>query len=344
VLAFLKNLAAPASSAPVDVGLWAATGMALAGTALTAFLFWRLADVWWPATVLLFGPRWVLLLPVGALALAAVVRDRALMLPLAVAAAVIVGPIMGFRTGWRALLVRPDADRDITVVTFNIGGASFRSGPGELLAEWAADVAAIQECGHPFSAAIYELRGWHVYAQSEGSQCLLSRFPILETHVMDAEVIGRAGGSGLVVSHLLQGDRGTFWITNVHLETPREGLLLLRDGRVGEGVDVLERDMYLREIEQRRARTFAGQRSGRHIVVGDFNTPPESRFFRTEWRGWTNAFSAVGRGLGATRLSGWVRARIDHVLVDDSWRVVEARPARDVGSDHLPMIATVRPR
>jgi endonuclease/exonuclease/phosphatase (EEP) superfamily protein YafD len=342
VLAFLRNLRGPVSSEPLDVGLWVATGVALAAAALTAILFWRLADVWWPATVLLFGPRWILLLPVGLLMGVAAFRDRALLVPLAVSAAVIVGPIMGFQFGWRGLLTGADPDRDITVVTFNIGGVGFRAGPGELLAEWDADVAAFQECEDPFSAAIYEVRGWHAWA--EGSLCLVSRFPLLQTRVMDAEVIHRADGSGLVVSHLLQGDEGTFWLTNVHLETPREGLGLIRGGRVGEGVDQLERDAIMRDIEHRQARAFAAEQPGRKIVVGDFNTPPESRIYRTEWRGWTNAFTQVGRGFGGTRLSGWVRARIDHVLVDDSWTVVDARPGGDVGSDHLPMIARVRPR
>jgi endonuclease/exonuclease/phosphatase (EEP) superfamily protein YafD len=52
----------------------------------------------------------------------------------------------------------------------------------------------------------------------------------------------------------------------------------------------------------------------------------------------------MGRGLGGTRLNGWIRARIDHVVADDSWEIVEAEVGQDVGSDHLPMIATVRPR
>ena len=59
---------------------------------------------------------------------------------------------------------------------------------------------------------------------------------------------------------------------------------------------------------------------------------------------WTNAFNARGRGLGGTRPNGWIRARIDHVLLDAAWRVVQVRVAPDVGSDHLPVVATVRPR
>jgi endonuclease/exonuclease/phosphatase (EEP) superfamily protein YafD len=76
--------------------------------------------------------------------------------------------------------------------------------------------------------------------------------------------------------------------------------------------------------------------------MGDFNTPPESTTYRRAWGAWTNAFSVVGRGLGGTRLNGWIRARIDHVLGDDAWTFVDARTAADVGSDHLPLRVTAR--
>jgi endonuclease/exonuclease/phosphatase (EEP) superfamily protein YafD len=317
--------------------------VALVGSVVTAVVFWQLADRWWPATVLLFGPRWTLLLPIPFLALLAAVRDRALLVPLAVSAWLIVGPVMGYQTGWRSLLTSPDPTRDVTVATFNIrSGDSLALGPSALMAQMGADVAAFQECGYRFRTAIADLEDWHTW--SGGSLCLVSRLPVLETHVMDAEVIQRAGGSGLVVSHLLEGNDGSFWLTNVHLETPRAGLSLIRRGSLARGIEALERDSFLREIEHRQARAFAAARAGPHIVVGDFNTPPESQIYRNEWRGWTNAFSAVGRGTGATRLNGWIRARIDHVVVDDAWTVVDARTGEVAGSDHLPMVARVRLR
>jgi endonuclease/exonuclease/phosphatase (EEP) superfamily protein YafD len=49
----------------------------------------------------------------------------------------------------------------------------------------------------------------------------------------------------------------------------------------------------------------------------------------------------AGFGLGGTRLNGWFRVRIDHVVVDDSWEVLDARLGEDVGSDHLPLVATI---
>jgi endonuclease/exonuclease/phosphatase (EEP) superfamily protein YafD len=130
----------------------------------------------------------------------------------------------------------------------------------------------------------------------------------------------------------------------VHLETPRAGLALIRGGRLRAGMRLVEEKSHLRGIELRRSRHWVDDLEGPRIVVGDFNTPPESRAYREAWGDWVNAFSRVGHGLGGTRLNGWIRARIDHVLVDDHWIVVRSSLGGDVGSDHLPILATLRLR
>jgi len=340
---FVSNLRRPASDHVFDRGLWAAALAALVLSAVTAFAFRRLADQWWPMTLLLFGPRWVLLLPIPLLAVAAAVRDRALLLPLLVSAWLIAGPVMGFGTGWRGWLTGSDPSRDLTVVTFNArDGLTLTRSAERLLADWEADVVGFQECGGTLRSELQEMEGWSTW--SGPGVCLLSRFRIADTRVMPADVIRRAGGSGMVSSHLIDGSSGPFWLTIVHLGTPRAGLERILRGSVLEGIGLLRRDSFLREIEHRQAAAFAWEAGGPHIVLGDFNAPPESRIYRSEWDGWTNAFSRVGFGIGGTRLNGWIRARIDHVLVDDAWKVVDARLGEDVGSDHLPMIATVRRR
>ena len=109
-----------------------------------------------------------------------------------------------------------------------------------------------------------------------------------------------------------------------------------------------ERDAYLKpfrtEIEQSRAARWAAEFPHPQIVVGDFNSPPESPIYRDAWSGWTNAFSLSGRGFGYTRMNGWIRARIDHILTDDRWKVVRAWVGPGVGSDHKPILAEVRLR
>jgi endonuclease/exonuclease/phosphatase (EEP) superfamily protein YafD len=251
---------------------------------------------------------------------------------------------MGFDLGWRGWATRPDPSVDLTVVTLNMAGRVASEGPAGLMAEWNADVAALQECGYAFQRNLSRqgLEGWHV--ATGPTQCLLSRFEILERRTMERETLEAAGGSGLVASYLLAGPTGPFWLTSIHLETPRDGLSLIRYGQPIEGIRVLGQSARLRRIEHRQARRFVDALSGPRITVGDFNTPPESRYYREAWGDWTNAFSFAGFGFGGTRLSGWIRARIDHLVVDEAWEVVEARVGEHVGSDHLPVIAVLRPR
>ena len=54
--------------------------------------------------------------------------------------------------------------------------------------------------------------------------------------------------------------------------------------------------------------------SGPFLVVGDFNAPVESVIYRRYWGDLRNAFSYAGFGFGSTRLNGWIRVRIDHIL------------------------------
>jgi len=343
VLRWITNLKGPASPARHYRAIWWAAIAYLASAVLAAGLLWWLSDHWWPATTLLFGPRWVLLLPLLVLLPATLRWDRPLVLPLVLAGLVVLGPVMGLRTGWRRVFTWENRDRDIRVASFNVaGGRSITLAPTDLMLDWGADVAAFQECGGMLRDAIGSLRDWHTDTRS--SLCLISRFEILETLEMDREALQFAGGAGLVVTYLLDVNGEHVLLTNIHLETPRAGLEQIRAGRLDEGVSKLEEKSSLREIELRRARRWVDRFSGPQIVTGDFNTPPESPIYRDAWSDWQNAFSLAGRGFGGTRMNGWIRARIDHILANDEWKVVRSWVARGAGSDHRPIVAVLRRR
>jgi endonuclease/exonuclease/phosphatase (EEP) superfamily protein YafD len=118
----------------------------------------------------------------------------------------------------------------------------------------------------------------------------------------------------------------------------------LRAGHLLEGIPRIAEKSFLRGIELRRARVWADGFDGPHIVLGDFNTPPESRPYRQVWGGWQNAFSLFGRGLGGTRRNGWIRVRIDHILANGDLKVTGAWLGEDLASDHLPIVASLRIR
>lgn len=342
-----------------------ATGMVV----IAALLLWSLGDRWWPATVLLFGPRWILALPLGIAVILAVAHDRAVLPILGVTALILAGPVIEFRTGWRALHARPDPSRDLTVVSYNVGGGRHLSTSAFGMVErWDADLLLFQECGGVLReeilaraappldreeegtdvlAALGMARqpGWYADHRPGTGLCILSRLPILTVEDMEREHLVAAGGSGQVSTWHLDAGGREIRATGVHLETPRGGFERLLTGDWLASTPLISQRSTLRTIEHRQARSWLDlHASSPRIIAGDFNTPPESRAFRAYWNGWTNAWGHAGRGYGGTRLNGWIRPRIDHILVDARWQVVSARVGEDLGSDHLPVVATVRLR
>ncbi len=318
---------------------WAAWGYA-ALVGLVCAVLWTLGDRWWPATVYLFGPRWVVLLPLALLVPAAALLRPRLLAPLLAAAAVMLFPVMGLRTGWRARAGGEPAAGTLRVVTLNAAGEPWAA--ERLIArveEWRPQVVAVQECTDPVAEAFGRVGGWAL--RRDGQLCLLSRLPLRSAEVMDRsrfDLVRDAGigGTSAAVRYTLDAPGGPVQLVNLHLETPRKGLEGVLRGRGGDRV---ESNAISREIESRVTSRWASRGRLPLLVAGDFNLPVESRIYRESWGGFGNAFSRAGRGFGFTRFNGWIRVRIDHVLAGPGWRVDRAFVGPDVGSDHRPVVA-----
>ncbi len=319
-----------------------------------AAVLWIGGDVWWPGTLLLFGPRWVIGLPFFLLVPASLWAGRRLWLPLAVAALVFVFPFMGLELpnvfagnsvgasvgiGGRA---SEGIDEWLRIVSLNVAhGRGLESSLQDLVAQWDADVIALQECGGVVERQVGTVEGYegHVY----GGLCLLSRFPILSAEGMNRQSFEAAGGAGWAIRYgLLTPGGDTLNLMNLHLGTPREGLWEIRYGSFADGVAALRRSRALRRAEAERARAWLDETSGNRIALGDFNAPVESRIYRAYWDDLINAFDRAGLGLGHTRYNGWIRARIDHLLTDGSWIPTSVVVGSDVGSDHRPLLVVLR--
>jgi vancomycin resistance protein VanJ len=320
----------------------------LAAVCVIALAMWTLGDRTIIGTVLLFMGRWIFLLPVVVLApVVAWLRARHL-IPLAVGTAIVLGPVMGFRTGWRRLLPAP-AGEHIRVVSFNAdGGRVAAQLLPSVLDRWQAQIVGIQECGEELAAAARLVPGWHLHVSRD--LCFLSRYPIRDSAVMDRSALDRIkqsepdepGGAGYVVRFLLDGPRGPIRAANLHLETPRKGF----EGLMSGDRRRMENNTEIRGIEAKLAREWVTPGAGPLIVLGDFNTPVESVFFRDQWGDLTDAFSVAGVGLGVTKHNGWIGARIDHVLASDEWHVDRAFVDDKRLSDHSALIVdlTLRAR
>jgi endonuclease/exonuclease/phosphatase (EEP) superfamily protein YafD len=80
---------------------------------------------------------------------------------------------------------------------------------------------------------------------------------------------------------------------------------------------------------------------GQIIVSGDCNLPADSAIFRDCWSKYDDAFCVAGFGFGYTKFMSKWGLRIDHILVNDHWRVRRCWVGADVGSSHRPVIAEI---
>lgn len=290
-------------------------------------------DNWWCGTILLFAPRWVLLPPLGIVALAIIVwRPRFLWISLATAV-LIIWPTMGFRIGFGEKREVVESADCVTFMTANIGYANHWRIQEEIK-RINPDFVVLQEST---AAKAEEILGdsWNV-AGGHGV-CIASRLPILETIAFSAQDVGR--WSSPAVAAQIQLPAGRFWLVGVHLETPRWGLEELAVTRRGlEGIDELEANTARRAHESQAVREWINQLPGPLVVAGDFNMPVDSRIYGQYWSSFANAFSECGRGFGYTKYTRWHGIQIDHLLASDQWRIASAEVGSALGGDHRPLI------
>jgi len=294
----------------------------------------RLTDRIDVATLIGFGPRWlaaVPLVPLTAWMIVAVPKRQMALIGgvLALSATALLIGVLDLRLG----LGRTPGPPSVRVMTQNLGGSAVDADVlGELMVREQVDVAAFQEC--PFYDNSPTRPGWQFYYG--GDLCLLSRYPFTVLDILDPDNEWRRGGRTPIRFEI----RGPvpFQVVNVHFQTVRGGLTALWGGR-GEGLGGFEDNR--REASQESSSTRARVRAldGPFLVVGDFNLPVESAFYRDNWADLRNMFSRCGRGFGHTKFTPLFGIRIDHVIASGHWECTDARVlSSPYGGDHAPLI------
>jgi vancomycin resistance protein VanJ len=290
--------------------------------------------LWAPGTILMFGPRWVLALPLVLLLLVALALRRRTLRPVVPALLIAAGPLAGCCVPWGRLDPNPTAVPRLRVMTCNMHYAKTDPGPLDRLVEGARpDVVAVQEWRDSAPSDVLRGDGWH--AHSEPGLFLASRHPIRRA---DRHGDSSTGERGSVMRYELDTPAGPVTVFNLHLATPRDGLGALA-GLDRSGLDEVRANSELRWRQSESVAAEAGRVAGPVVVMGDFNTPPESAIFRRVWAGYTDAFSDAGWGWGYTFRTRRAAVRIDHVLVGGGGWATECWVGPDVGSPHRPVLA-----
>jgi endonuclease/exonuclease/phosphatase (EEP) superfamily protein YafD len=298
------------------------------------WLLLQQAERWWLATILMFSPRWLFALPLLVLVPAALlVRSRSIVALLA--AALIVGwPVMGFNVPWPQFIGSAPNGIPFRVLTLNM---HYNEAAPEALEEFIAthgpDVVAIQEWPGSQRSALTSAPDWHVHATPR--LFLASRYPIRAVVELGDDSMGEHASAA---HYELDTPAGPVHVFSLHTATTRQGIAdTLHEKRKGPGEVQTDSD---RRREQ--SAFVAGQAAACRetvLVLGDFNTPPESPIFPEVWAGYTDTFSAAGWGWGYTFFGAHTAVRIDHILARKGWHCADCRVGPEVGSPHRPVIA-----
>jgi len=294
-------------------------------------------DRWWAATLLSYAPRWVWAGPPLAVGLlVGVVRPRLLWLPL-LCLLLVVGPIMGFRVPWRALLPGAAEGHSLRIISCNCGtGKLDIAALSEFIRESQADVVVLQEC-HSSLALALAPPGWTV--DNAWGLCVISRYPFWQVDVLRRKPPD--GWRDLCAHYRIQTPDGAVDLFNVHPRSARDALqTAITHSR--KTPEYTEDNISRRRVESRIASQFTGGSTGSTIVAGDFNLSTNSAIFRRYWSDYQDAFTIAGWGYGNTWFSSWHGVRIDHVLAGSDWRVQESWVGPNVGSDHRPLFAELK--
>jgi vancomycin resistance protein VanJ len=296
-------------------------------------------DRWWFATVVLFGPRWLLAIPLVLLLPLVAAARRRMLGPVLLSCMVLVGPIMGLclPLGKAAAPGAPS----LRVLTCNVDGnhvdlAAF----WRLIKDFNPDIVALQECPEDLKGNWGE--EWHVH--SEGELLMASRHPLVDVALAQDHPASPPPVN--VLYRAVETPAGRVGFCNVHFPSPGQDLSIVLDRQTlvnSSRSDKLSTKIDDRLIKSKVAAQWLEQFPEPLIIAGDFNMPTDSMIYRQNWAKYANAFSSRGFGFGYTKwtpVGGLLYGlRIDHILIGKEYSCRSCWVGPDIGSDHLPVLA-----
>lgn len=294
-------------------------------------------ETWWIGAILLYGPRWALLLPFPFLFVAAALLTRRSLWTLAVAMLFLCS-ITDFSIPWRRILPSGKHGLQIRVLTCNTHDTQLKAGElSRVISETHPDIVALQVFS-PGPRISFDAREWHV--QSDGDLYVASRFPIRDLKVV---LPPHEGNLGTSIHCRLITPAGEIQFYILHLVSPHIALSAALRHKIGAN-DLIEQNSENRIDEAGQIARDAVGSGDAVLLAGDFNLPCDSIAYRNSFSEFTDGFSATGWGFGWTYRVRHTVTRIDHILCGGKLLFRRCWVGEDVGSPHRPLLADLELR
>jgi endonuclease/exonuclease/phosphatase family metal-dependent hydrolase len=209
-----------------------------------------------------------------------------------------------------------------------------------------ADIVCFQEFHHAMKRSD-KLAGYRykfidfVYGKYNGRviQAIYSKYPILKVEPIE---FPKSSNSAIYADILIKAD--TLRLYNVHLQSfkiiPNVRTIKNQDSKRLFGR--IKKVMNLQKQQVGIIKDHYSKSPYRTILVGDFNNTPFSNVYKTLKGDFKDSFLEQGKGFGRTYDLKGLPMRIDYIMADDSFEIIEHQNYDVKLSDHYPIKATLQ--
>ena len=296
---------------------------------------------WWPfyqwllvpKYVLLFGPRWWLLL----LCILTLIfwpqlgKKSKFIFPLLVISAL---NYLDFQLPSLTQYFEPKNEGNVSVkiINANIGGASTVE-IQQLVKVENPDILLLQEANNINATNWLPLE---YYVNCTGGLCIISKLDFEIVSELSRNLVG--GWGNFAMLYKIKTVNGEFYLANVHMETPRTILMNLTYLTWGQSAAAkIESD---RQFEALLISSWRNEHD-KLIIAGDFNMFEDENIYRKYFSSMNNVLGAASIGFSYTKKTSWYGARIDHILYSAGFIIKDTRVINSTLGDHNAVVTSL---